>query len=332
MSLSARFSLKFGFRLGIAISLFLPVVAGAITGRVDSGETAFSLTIHNNRITARIDREPLHEVLTQLARQFRFQLHFQEPIGNEVISAHLQEASLDEALGKLLVGKDYAIVKSRSSRREASSDSSLVMLFVLPRDTGNQSQQHPNLEPPFVVGPGKPVAPIADSRDSSNRFEPANIDKLGEDLLLSDDPLTREAAAELLADLYTPEAEQLLSQALRQDLDEFVRETAAKALGDSWDPQHIDALTEALFNDPDVDVRAAAAEAMGELGEPEAISALQKALDDRSPEVRESVVQALGDFSDPHAISLLRRALVDPNAEVRRSAAFYLETLRGVAP
>jgi hypothetical protein len=332
MSSRVRFSLKGGFRFSLAVLLFLPVVAGANAGKGDSIGTAFSLSIHNNRITARIDREPLHEVLTQLARRFSFLLHFHEATGHDVISAQLREATLEEAIGKLLVGQDYAMVKSRSSRREASSDSSLVMLFVLPRDTGSQSQHHPNLEPRTAVGPKNPVAPIADSGDRSNQFEPAKIDKLGEDLLLSDDPLAREAAAELLADLNTPEAGRLLSQALRQDLDEFVRETAAKALGDSWDPQHLDALTEALFNDPDVDVRAAAAEAMGEIGKPEAISALQKALDDRSPEVRESAVQALGDFADPQAISLLRRALFDPNAEVRRFAAYQLETLRGVEP
>ncbi len=257
-------------------------------------------------------------------------MDFQETKGNEVISTRLQNATLEEALRKLLVGKDYAFVKSRSSRRESSSDSSLTMLFVLPRDTGKQFQQHSTLEPGLAVGPSEPVTSIADSKDSSNRDESGKVDKLAEELLYSDDPLNREAAAAALSYLDTPEAREVLSQALAEDLDENVRAKAAKALGDSWDPQYFDALREALSNDPDEDVRAIAAEAMGDLGEPEAIPTLQKGLQDPSPYVRERAVEALGDINDPLVISLLRRALVDTNADVRMTAAFELEKLTGV--
>ena len=242
-----------------------------------------------------------------------------------MISAQLREATLEEALQKLLIGNDFTIVKSRLPRNNPRSGSRLVMLFVLPRDGGRKSKDHPGLAPRFTVEGNTPEAPIANLKDHANDADPAMVQELAEDLLVSNDPREREAGVELLADLHSPEVGHLFRQALGQDPDAFVRERAAKALGDSWDPQHVDALTEALVKDPDVDVRRSAALAMGEIGAPEAISALQRALDDLNPEVRGSAVQALGDFADSEATSLLRGALSDPDPEVRKSAAYQLK-------
>ncbi|MDX1411749.1 MAG: HEAT repeat domain-containing protein [Nitrospirales bacterium] len=318
---------KGGFCLGLVLFLLMPGVTRGNPSKVGSPETASPLTIHNDKITGLIDGEPLYKVLAQLAQRFGFKLHFQESQGIDVVSAQLWEAPLEEALRKLLNGKDYAMVKSRSSQNDRSLGSGLVMLFVLSADRGTAWQNHSSLDPGPTIELNKPVE---HSVDSGNDADPEKIRAIAEDLLVSADPNEREAGVELLGELYSPEVGNLLRQALGQDPDAFVRERAAKALGDIWDPQHIDALADALLKDPDVDVRKSAALAMGEIGAPEAISALQRGLDDRNPEVRESAVQALGDFADSQAISLLRGALADPNAEVRRSAAFHLESLKGV--
>ncbi len=313
--------------MGLILFLFLPVVTGANPSKVRSLETASSLTIHNDKITALIDREPLSEVLAQLAQLFRFKLHFQESQEIDVVSAQLRDATLEEALRKLLIGKDYAMVKSQSFLNDGALGSGLVTLFVLSADSSTPWQNHSSLDPGLTIELNKPME---HSDDNANDADSEKVQALAEDLLVSQDPNEREAGVELLADLYSPETGNLLRQALEQDPDPFVRERAAKALGDIWDPQHLDALADALFKDPDVDVRKSAALAMGEIGAPDAISALQRALDDGNPEVRESAVQALGDFADSQAISLLQGALSDPNDEVRRSAAFHLESLKGV--
>ena len=225
-----QFSIKGGLFFVLALVPFLPLVSGANTGKVDSPKTEFSLHIHNDRITALIDKEPLYEVLAQLAQRFRFKLHFQETQGIDVVSAQLRETTLEEALRKLLIGKDYAMVKSGPTRGEAESGSGLSVLFVLTRDNGSQSPPHPIFDTQSGVEPAKPITPLADSGDHSNYDQQAKIDLLEEKLLPSYDPSTREAAAELLADLHTPDAEHLLSQALRQDLDEFVRKRQPKRL------------------------------------------------------------------------------------------------------
>ena len=322
MSPRVLHKLKGGFCLGLVLFLFFPGVLGANPGKVGPSETGSSLTIHNHKITALIDREPLYKVLAQLAQRFRFKLHFQESQGIDLISAQLREASLEEALQKLLVGKDYAMVKSSSFRNDPPLGSGLLMLFVLSADSGTLWQDHSSLEPGLAIELNKP---IEHSEYNHNDADSEKIRAFAEDLLVSIDPNEREAGVELLADLYSPEVGHLFRQALGQDQDALVRERAAKALGESWDPQHLDVLTEALFEDPDVDVRRSAALAMGEIGAPEAISALQRALDDLNPEVRGSAVQALGDFAGPQASSLLRGALADPDPEVRKSAAYQLK-------
>ena len=309
-----------------------PVVAGAYTDRGPFKGQAVSLTVYNERITAHLEREPLIDILSQLARHFGFQLHVHDSISNELISSDFQDASLQEALEKLLVSQDYAIVKSGLFQRQSSSRTNLGKLFVLPRGAGSQSSNYQNLKPYVAIEEANPSGPVSVSEDRKHEIDPVTMEKLEEVLLNSDDPFLREDAADVLADYYSPEAGHTLSQALLQDLDEFVRVKAAKALGESWDPQHLGTLTEALFKDSHADVRATAAEALGELGELKAIPALQKALDDSSPKVRESAVEALGDFAEPQSISLLRRALADPSNDVRRNAAYQLERLKGVQP
>jgi HEAT repeats len=106
----------------------------------------------------------------------------------------------------------------------------------------------------------------------------------------------RQAAAQALARIGTPQAIPVLLQALG-DSEERVRRAAAEALGELGAPQAIPVLLQAL-GDCDERVRRAAARALGQLGTPQAIPPLLQALGASDEAMRWTAAEALGKLTD----------------------------------
>lgn len=95
-----------------------------------------------------------------------------------------------------------------------------------------------------------------------------------------------------LGRLQDPSAEAGLKSALF-DPEADVRRAAVVALGTLKSPEAAQLLGDALIRDRDYDVRLAAATALGELGTKEANEALVPALDDRDPAMRFAAIESL---------------------------------------
>lgn len=112
--------------------------------------------------------------------------------------------------------------------------------------------------------------------------------------LAAPDPSTRGKAADALAPLADPRAEQPLLQALA---------------------------------DPDLDVRANAARALGVLRSEEAVERLLRTLGDDDDNARYMAAWALGQIGDPRAIEPLRRLASDNDDVVQNAARDALQSL-----
>lgn len=110
-------------------------------------------------------------------------------------------------------------------------------------------------------------------------------------LLAAPDPVTRAKAADALAPLADPRAEQRLLQALA-DSDLDVRANAARALGVLRSEAAVEPLIQAI-GDPTVDVRYAAAWALGQIGDPRAIEPLRQLVSDEDSLVQDGARDAL---------------------------------------
>jgi HEAT repeats len=112
--------------------------------------------------------------------------------------------------------------------------------------------------------------------------------------LASSDPVTRARAADMLAPLADPRAEQSLLRALA---------------------------------DPDLDVRASAARALGVLKSEAAVELLLQALGDEETDVRHAAAWALGQIGDERAIEPLLRLVTDQDDLVQDAARDALQSL-----
>ena len=178
------------------------------------------------------------------------------------------------------------------------------------------------------------------------------------EMLQSEDPLKRRAAATALGKAGSPEALTPLIKALVDD-DHFVRSLAARALGALGDPRAVPALI-SLLKDTQDKVRSAALLALARLQDPRAIPALVKELKlgqeaaavalgqmksrkalkplaevmlwKAAPlEVRSKSAWALGQLGDKGAITPLTKALARDNPSLRVAAADALVELGAVA-
>jgi hypothetical protein len=110
-------------------------------------------------------------------------------------------------------------------------------------------------------------------------------------LLADPNPATRAKAADVLAPLGNPRAEQPLLQALA-DSDRDVRATAARALGELKSEEAVERLLSTL-GDEDDDVRYMAAWALGRIGDPRAIAPLRRLVIDEDGIAQEAARDAL---------------------------------------
>ena len=108
--------------------------------------------------------------------------------------------------------------------------------------------------------------------------------------------------------------------------DPVTRAKAADALAPLADPRAEQPLLEALA-DPDLDVRTNAARALGALKSGAAVEPLIRALGDEDGDLRFEAAWALGQIGDPRAIEPLRRVLSDQEVVVQDAARDALKSL-----
>jgi cellulose synthase operon protein C len=140
------------------------------------------------------------------------------------------------------------------------------------------------------------------------------------------DARVRQAAAEVLAVLPTPEAVPALGRAL-SDPQPDVRGRAALALGNSGVPE-ASLLLLSQLDDSDPDVRAAVIGALEELGDQRAVVPLIGRMQERRVPIRRQAASALGALGDRRAVRALIVTLGDTDASVRAAAAEALGHLR----
>jgi HEAT repeat protein len=138
-------------------------------------------------------------------------------------------------------------------------------------------------------------------------------------LLESDDPELRLAAATVLGRLGVGETLQPLAEQLVEEPDPRVRARIARACGRLGDRRAAAPLLETI-DDEHAAVRQETAEALGAVGGTQARKALCAAIDDPAEDVRRSVASALGEFESGATVPALVEALADENELVRTAA------------
>jgi hypothetical protein len=114
-------------------------------------------------------------------------------------------------------------------------------------------------------------------------------------LLVDPDPAARANAADALAPLADPRAEEPFLGALA-DRDRDVRANAARALGELKSEAAVERLVSALVDEDD-DVRYAAAWALGRIGDPRAIAPLRRLVTDEDGPAQEAARNAVQSLS-----------------------------------
>ena len=143
------------------------------------------------------------------------------------------------------------------------------------------------------------------------------------------DEAVRRAAVEHLSLLSDPRAEEILTEALRDECPS-IRAAAAKALA-TFDAPGIEGLLERALSDPDMWVRYFAARSTRRrsgIG-PTLLARLgELAKGDPLPPVRLAAIDALGSVADPAVLPVLTSLLDDADADVRHAAAIALGASR----
>ena len=128
----------------------------------------------------------------------------------------------------------------------------------------------------------------------------------------------RRRAVEAIAPISSPEVEQIIRNAYRND-DDKLKISSIYAMGKNCNPAWIPILVRETGN-PDAEIRYEAAGACGELGEEETVPYLGNLLEDRDIEVQMSAIRALGKIGGTEAKNLLEQCL-DDDSEIIQQAA-----------
>ncbi len=147
-------------------------------------------------------------------------------------------------------------------------------------------------------------------------------------LLSSDDPLKRSSAATSLLALNTPEALQVLIDAMAPEKTEDMRVSVITAFGVMGDDRATRQLIDALEDKGPI-VRQAAAAALQTIDTPTAVLRMEEAFSDpkRSPQTRSQIIAILGEMRAMASIPALIQALSDADPGVRKAADSALQRI-----
>jgi hypothetical protein len=132
-------------------------LAGAQSAPLQS--TPSSVSVHDDQITASLDRVPLRAVLDELARRVPLRIFLNEDAHEHLVSARFNALPMNEALPQLLIGLSYAIVLPATISSGTESAGTKQMIEVL------------------VIGKAPEVAPARGGETSANISRGESVDE-----------------------------------------------------------------------------------------------------------------------------------------------------------
>ncbi len=272
---------------------------------------------------------PLAQVLTTIAERHGQMLVAAFGPLDEPVSVAFERLPLDEAAGRVLGRRSYALQVEAGGEGEAPPQATLWVFAP------GEFVDEPAV-PASDAGSWRTQAQHSDPRRRREAVEAFGTRDVGEVLgplgvaLLDTDTEVRLTAVSVLAGVGGEQAVAMLAGSLA-DGEVSVREEVVDVLGDIGGAAAVTVLEQAL-GDPAAGVREAAVDALSEIGGEASGRALRTALRDADPQVRERALNALGDIGGPGIEALLSEALADAAPGVRETAADLLAEARGELP
>jgi hypothetical protein len=240
----------------------LLAIAAVDSGAASKVSGAMRSPATQRRVTLQLERVPLTEALTALARESGVGLSSRGPVPNVEVECTLINIEFRAAVHRLLANHSYLLIE------RARADRSLAAQFEL-----------------LFLEPGSGAAPGVLQHASEDRVE-----ELAERAERADAPQERAAALDALAyrtmnSNETGVAEHALNRALN-DPDERVRHQALVTIKDTADRVPVDALSHLVRADVSPDVRIHALELLVERASDHGLASLRAALADSTLSVQ----------------------------------------------
>ncbi len=279
-----------GFLGAVLFFLVTGIPQGVVFADTTSGTVDFS--VRGNLLSVQIDQASLREVLGKLARQIPLTVTAPSSVLQDRVSMTFTNVPLEEGIERILQGRQFALISTRSSDTQGRPTQAKVLEIVV-LDSADSPSPRASLET-------LASSPIPVHRPTPKFLqEEVPLNYLKWEALQAWDSDTRLAALEKLSE--------------RGDEGE-VLETLATALQDEAP-----------------EIRAAALELLEDNGEslPSAPVA-RMAREDDNPELRMQALEVLGELEPEIAVGPLTQALQDSDPEVRELATELLEDLRAL--
>jgi hypothetical protein len=229
--------------------------------------------IEDDLVTIGALNASLRDVLQELSLKADLTVLAEEVL-DEAMTLDIQQASLPEAIRRLLRQKSYMLHRlSQDSELDAAGPYPHGRLWIF-------SDEEHDTQYAWTIIPA--MRPYSEAGDETIDYRI---------LAYSNDAIDREEAMYGLADVGGDANVGYLMRGL-SDPDDDVRETAIEALMEIGGRESIDALS-IVLNDPDAGLRVDAVDALGEIGGEDVMQYLQDAMADEDPVVREAAAEWL---------------------------------------
>jgi hypothetical protein len=263
------------------------------------------LSIQENRLSAKLDRVPLRDVLSALAHEAPFKISIKGEVETEPISISLHDVELEQGLRRLLRGTSYAMTYEPASPASATPDQPrLVELTVIGSEKAAPDSHAQSLggtvkAMPLTQGMGGTIKamPLRTHRDfpASTSTDPPPEHHFP----ASDDPGQRVEALRTLGQQRSPKLDTTLGSAL-DDPQEEVRATALEVLRDTGSAVPVERITRLAREDGNAQLRIDALALLADHAPDAAWEALESALQDAEPTVREHTERLLEEVESLH--------------------------------
>ncbi len=263
----------------LGFCLVVPVEAAAEGAEANPSfapAPGLDIRVRGDRLSAKLDKVALQDVLAALAQQIPIAVSFKGPVGQKPIATTFQDLPLEEGLRRILQGQEYAIIHmspqvvSRPGRVEGIRE---ILVFSRPgAGSGDQWTQLAQKRAPSFEDLRRQAFKSPNPGDRAVALE--ELRGMGEDdeivpiltrALQDKDSGVRQLALELLEDTLAPLPQEPVAQIALKDRNPRLRATALNLLAYRGEENAIGTLKNAL-QDPDSRVRETAATLLDELG------------------------------------------------------------------
>jgi hypothetical protein len=163
--------------------------AGWCAGPARVPPPEFFIAVQGDRVTARLERASLRQVLAELRRQSGVQAQFADPVDDGTVWKTFADVPLIDALYRLLEGRSFALYYDAASTAAAASEQHALFVRILPPPAGVPGadsrsaevpgQQVPIMQPPPAEVSADPAAPSTAANPEKSPLAGATLDQLG---------------------------------------------------------------------------------------------------------------------------------------------------------